>query len=47
MDSGASGTMFVLRDAFVKYKAITPCKGDSAKAVDGDFNIIGEGKVIQ
>jgi len=34
-------------DAFVEYKAIPPHKGDSAKAVDGDFEIIGEGKVTQ
>ena len=45
MDSGASDTMFVSRDAFVEYQAITPCKGDSAKAVDSDFEIIREGKV--
>ena len=47
MDSGASDTMFVSRDAFIEYKVITPRQGDSAKAVDGDFEIIGEGKVTQ
>ena len=47
MDSGASDTMFVSRDTFVDYKAIPPRTGDSAKAVDGDFDIVGEGTVIQ
>jgi hypothetical protein len=47
MDSGASDTMFVSRDSFVEYTATPPRTGDSAKAVDGDFQIIGEGKVIQ
>jgi hypothetical protein len=47
MDSGASDMMFVSRDSFVEYTATPPRTGDSAKAVDGDFQIIGEGKVIQ
>ena len=47
MDSGASDTMFVSKDAFTEYKPITPRVGDSAKAVDGNFEIIGEGSVIQ
>ena len=47
MDSGASDTMFVSKDAFVEYKATPPRTGDSAKAVDGDFEIVGEGKVTQ
>ena len=47
MDSGASDTMFVSKEAFTEYKPITPRKGDSAKAVDGSFDIIGEGSVIQ
>ena len=47
MDSGASDTMFVLRDVFTEYKSVTPWKGDSAKAEDGDFEIIGEGNVVQ
>ena len=47
MDSGASDTMFVSRDAFVEYKVIPPRTGDSAKADDGNFDIVGEGTVIQ
>ena len=47
MDSGASDTMFVSRDAFTEYKSTTPRVGDSAKAVDGSFEIIGEGNVTQ
>ena len=47
MDSGASDTMFVSKDAFVEYKPIVARVGDSAKAVDGGFEIIGEGNVIQ
>ena len=47
MDSGASDTMFVAKDAFIEYKEITPRIGDSAKAVDGNFEIVGEGSVIQ
>ena len=47
MDSGASDTMFVSRDAFAEYKPITPRTGDSAKAVDGSFEIVGEGDVLQ
>ena len=47
VDSGASDTMFVLREAFSDYKSTTPRSGDSAKAVDGDFEIIGEGTVIK
>jgi hypothetical protein len=30
MDSGASDTMFVSRDAFMKYKPVTPWSGDLA-----------------
>jgi hypothetical protein len=47
MDSGASDTMFVSKDAFTEYKSVTPRTGDSAKAVDGSFKIIGEGNVVQ
>ena len=47
MDSGASDMMFVSRDVFVDYTAITPRQGESAKAVGGSFEIIGEGTVIQ
>jgi hypothetical protein len=47
MDSGASDTMFVSRESFNDYKLITPHAGDSAKAVGGSFEIIGEGSVVQ
>ncbi len=47
IDSGASDTMFVSRDDFTDYKSINPRSGDSAKAVDGNFEIIGEGSVIK
>ncbi len=47
IDSGASDTMFVSRDDFHVYKTVTPRSGDSAKAVDGDFEIIGEGTVVK
>ena len=47
MDSGASDTMFVSKEAFVDYKTTPSRKGDSAKAIDGDFEIVGEGKVVQ
>jgi hypothetical protein len=46
IDSGASDTMFVSRDSFTEYKPVTPRSGDSAKAVDGNFEIIGEGNVV-
>ena len=47
MDSGASDTMFVSREMFTEYMPIVSRVGDSAKAVDGGFEIIGEGKVIE
>jgi len=47
MDSGASDTMFMLREAFDAYKAMQPRSSDSAKAVNGNFDIIGEGTVIK
>jgi len=37
IDSGASDTMFVSRDAFVEYMPITSRTGDSANAEDGVF----------
>ncbi len=46
-DSGASDTMFVSKDDFVTYKPLPPHSGDSAKAVDGGFEIIGEGTVVK
>ena len=46
IDLGASDTMFVSREAFSDYESTTPQSGDSAKAVDGDFEIIGEGTNI-
>ena len=39
--------MFVSREMFTEYTPIVSRVGDSAKAVDGGFEIIGEGKVIQ
>lgn len=47
MDSGASDTMFISRDVFTEYKPIASLLGDSAKAVGGSFEIIGEGNVTQ
>jgi len=47
LDSGASDTMFISRGDFVKYTPITSRTADSAKAKDGDFDIISEGKVIK
>ena len=47
MDSGASDTMFVSRDVFTEYKPTTSRTGDSAKAMNGSFEILGEGNVIQ
>jgi len=47
LDSGASDTMYVAKDVFVDYEATVPRMGDSAKAKDGDFEIVGEGKVVQ
>ena len=47
MDSGASDTMFVSKDVFAEYKPVTPHVGDSAKAENGSFEIVGEGTVVQ
>ena len=47
LDSGASDTMFVSKDAFANYKPTTSRMGDSAKADDGGFEIVGEGSVYQ
>ena len=47
MDSGASNMMFVSQDAFTNYKSVTPWRGDSAKAENASFEIVGEGNVIQ
>jgi len=47
MDSGASDTMFISKTSFNDYKVTTPRSGDSAKAVSGEFEIIGEGTVIK
>lgn len=47
MDSGVSDTMFVSRDTFSEYESTTLRAGDSAKAIDGGFEIIGEGNVVQ
>ena len=45
IDSGVSDTMFISRDDFNNYKLTPTCFGDSVKAVDRDFEIIGEGTV--
>jgi GAG-pre-integrase domain len=47
LDSGASDTMFVSKESFVDYKPIKSRVGNSAKAKDGDFEIVGEGNVVQ
>ena len=47
MDSGASDTMFVLRNVFTEYKLVVSCVGDSAKGENGNFEIIREGSVTQ
>ena len=47
IDSGASDTMFVLKGDFNNYTSTPPRSGDSAKAVDGNFEIIGEGTVVK
>jgi hypothetical protein len=47
LDSGASDTMFFSQESFTDYRVIPTCVGDSAKVVDGSFEIVGEGKVIQ
>ena len=47
MDSGASDTMFISKDMFSEYKPVSTRLGDSAKAKDGGFEIVGEGNVVQ
>src|ERR1700678_1005050 len=47
MDSGASDTMFVSRDMFDEYTPIESRIGDSAKAIGGGFEIVGEGNIVQ
>lgn len=47
IDSGASDTMYVSKNIFTEYKVMTPCLGDSAKATDGNFKIVGEERVTQ
>ena len=47
MDSGASDTMFVSKDSFAEYKPVVARVGESAKADNGSFEIIGEGNVVQ
>ena len=47
MDSRASNTMFMSTESFNEYKSIIPHTGDLAKAVDGNFEIIWEGAVVQ
>jgi hypothetical protein len=45
LDSGASDMMFVSKDDFSSYKSVPVRAGDSAKAENGGFEIIGEGNV--
>lgn len=47
MDSGASDTMFVSKESFSEYRTTPVRTGDSAKADDGAFEIVGEGRVTQ
>ena len=47
IDLGASNTMFVSKEAFTNYRNVTPHSGDSAKAIDGGFDIVGEGTVTR
>ena len=47
LDSGASDTMFISRKDFDEYVSTSSRTGDSAKAKDGNFDIIGEGKVTK
>jgi hypothetical protein len=47
LDSGANDTMFVLKEMFTGYTLTASRVGDSAKAVDSGFEIVGEGNVIQ
>ena len=47
MDSEASNTMFVSREMFTKYTPTASQVGDSAKVVNGGFEIVGEGNVVQ
>jgi hypothetical protein len=46
MDSGASDTMFVSREMFNEYTPIESQVGDSAKAIGGGFEIVGEWNVV-
>jgi hypothetical protein len=47
LDSRASDTMFILKESFADYEPIESRVGNSAKAKDGDFEIVGEGNVVQ
>jgi hypothetical protein len=47
LDSGASDTMFVSRTMFNEYIPIASRVGDSAKAIGGGFEIVGEGNIVQ
>ncbi len=39
--------MFVSKSDFINYMSMPPRSGDSAKAFDGDFEIIGKGTVVK
>jgi GAG-pre-integrase domain len=47
MNLGASDTMFVSKEMFTEYKPTVSRVGDSAKAVDGGFEILGKGNIVQ
>ncbi len=47
INSRASDTMFVSKNDFNNYKSLPSRSGDSAKEVDGTFDIIGEGTVFK
>jgi hypothetical protein len=47
IDLGASDIMFVLRDMFTEYMPVISQVRDSAKAIDGGFEIVSEGNVVQ
>jgi hypothetical protein len=47
LDSGASNTTFILKKAFVDYKSIDSQIRDSAKANGKNFEIVGEGNIVQ
>lgn len=47
LDSRVSNTMFISKEMFVEYNSIDSWVSDSAKATDGNFEIVGERNVVQ